>query len=164
MRWRGRTSAIAYVIEQTHRDSTLAAQILAWDYEAWFPVLGSRPREAEPPGNVVTGFLAGFEPAPFAAQSPAPAPSAFPKPQQRCAVVRRRDASAADAVEPVLSESERVLTHNGPLVRFSRGLCDRRRGFRTRSLTSASWTRQPRRRSIDPAKPFALDHLKRSSD
>jgi CO/xanthine dehydrogenase Mo-binding subunit len=38
--------------------------------------LGNRPGTATP-GNVVTGFLAGFEPDAFAPRSPAPAPAAF---------------------------------------------------------------------------------------
>ena len=51
----------AYVIDQRiglDADGTIAA----WDYEAWFPVLGGRPG-GNRPGNVVTGLLAGFEPA-----------------------------------------------------------------------------------------------------
>ena len=52
------------------RDGT----ILAWDHESWSASLGNRPGY-ETPGNVVTGMLAGFQPAPFAARSPAPAPS-----------------------------------------------------------------------------------------
>ncbi|MGE5246695.1 MAG: molybdopterin cofactor-binding domain-containing protein [Betaproteobacteria bacterium] len=35
--------------------------IVAWDYEAWYPSLGGRPGY-DRPGNVVTGWLAGFEP------------------------------------------------------------------------------------------------------
>src|SRR5215471_14522041 len=35
--------------------------IIAWDYEAWWPQLGNRPGY-DKPGNVVTGWLAGFEP------------------------------------------------------------------------------------------------------
>ena len=50
--------------------------IVAWDQESWSPNRGSRPRTNRP-GNVVTGYLAGFEPAPFAARSPAPAPRSF---------------------------------------------------------------------------------------
>ena len=48
----------AYVIDQrvgVDRDGT----IIAWDYEAWAPQLGSRPGY-DKPGNVVTGWLAGF--------------------------------------------------------------------------------------------------------
>jgi nicotinate dehydrogenase subunit B len=43
--------------------------IVAWEHEAWTPGLGNRPGPATP-GNVITGMLLGFEPAPF---SPAPA-------------------------------------------------------------------------------------------
>ena len=50
--------------------------IVAWDHESWSPTRGSRPR-ANRPGNVVTGFLAGFDPAPLAARRPAPAPRRF---------------------------------------------------------------------------------------
>lgn len=38
--------------------------IVAWDCETWLPVRGGRPGTANP-GNVVTGFLVGFEPAAF---------------------------------------------------------------------------------------------------
>ena len=48
--------------------------IVAWDYEAWAPSLGGRPGY-DRPGNVVTGMLAGFEAAPFAPRTPAPAPA-----------------------------------------------------------------------------------------
>jgi nicotinate dehydrogenase subunit B len=50
----------AYVIDQrigVDGDGT----IIAWDYEAWWPQLGNRPGY-DKPGNVVTGWLAGFEP------------------------------------------------------------------------------------------------------
>jgi nicotinate dehydrogenase subunit B len=62
----------AYVIDQK---AGIDAQdgIAAWDYEAWFPSHGSRPGY-DRPGNVITGFLAGFEPAvvsPRAATDPA---------------------------------------------------------------------------------------------
>ena len=50
--------------------------IVAWDYEAWSPTLGNRPGMTNP-GNVVSGFLAGFDPAPFAARTPAPEPANF---------------------------------------------------------------------------------------
>jgi CO/xanthine dehydrogenase Mo-binding subunit len=38
--------------------------IVAWDYEAWYASLGGRPGTSTP-GNVMTGMLAGFAPAPF---------------------------------------------------------------------------------------------------
>jgi nicotinate dehydrogenase subunit B len=46
--------------------------IVAWEHEAWTPGLGNRPGPATP-GNVITGMLLGFGPAPFspaAAQPP----------------------------------------------------------------------------------------------
>ncbi len=50
--------------------------IIAWDHEAWSPTLGNRPGTGTP-GNVITGFLAGFQPEPLNPRSPAPAPTAF---------------------------------------------------------------------------------------
>ncbi len=62
---------LAYVIDQ--RIGVGAdGEIVAWDYEAWLPSLGGRPGY-DTPGNVVTGTLAGFEPAgvlPRAASAP----------------------------------------------------------------------------------------------
>jgi CO/xanthine dehydrogenase Mo-binding subunit len=46
--------------------------IVAWDYEGWSPTRGGRPGYNQP-GNVVTGFLAGFQPGEFVPRSPAPA-------------------------------------------------------------------------------------------
>lgn len=64
---------LAYVVDQrVGLDS--AGNIIAWDYEAWSPVRGGRPGYGTP-GNQVTGYLAGFSPAPFVPLSPAPAPS-----------------------------------------------------------------------------------------
>jgi nicotinate dehydrogenase subunit B len=63
----------AYVIDQ-RAALDAAGTIIAWDHEAWSPSLGGRPGY-DRPGNVVTGVLAGFEPAPFAPRAPAPAPS-----------------------------------------------------------------------------------------
>ena len=53
----------AYSIDLT---AGLDAQgrILAWDYEGWSPTRGNRPGTL--PGNVVTGYLAGFPEAAFA--------------------------------------------------------------------------------------------------
>jgi len=62
----------AFVIDQRvglDADGT----IVCWDYEAWSLSLGGRPGY-NAPGNVVTGFLAGFPPAAVAPRSPAPAP------------------------------------------------------------------------------------------
>jgi len=50
----------AYVIDQrVGLDGT--GQITTWDYEAWSPTLGGRPGY-DRPGNVVTGWTAGYEP------------------------------------------------------------------------------------------------------
>lgn len=48
--------------------------LIAWDYEAWSAGLGGRP-SYDRPGNLITGLLAGFEPAPLTPRSPAPAPT-----------------------------------------------------------------------------------------
>jgi len=59
----------AYVIdERAGLDAT--GGIVAWDHEAWFPSRGGRPGYNQP-GNIVTGVLTGFEPAPFAPRSAA---------------------------------------------------------------------------------------------
>ena len=50
--------------------------IIAWDHEAWSPVLGNRPVYTYP-GNVITGYLAGFQPEEFRPRSPAPEPTTF---------------------------------------------------------------------------------------
>src|SRR5439155_21465056 len=50
----------AYVIDQrVGLDGT--GRITTWDYEAWSPTLGGRPGY-DRPGNVVTGWTAGYEP------------------------------------------------------------------------------------------------------
>jgi nicotinate dehydrogenase subunit B len=49
-----------------------AGRIVAWDCESWSASLGGRPGY-DTPGNVVTGMLAGFRPAPFR-----PGPAAEP--------------------------------------------------------------------------------------
>jgi CO/xanthine dehydrogenase Mo-binding subunit len=51
-----------------------AGNIIVWDYEAWSPVRGGRPGHTQP-GNQVTGYLAGFQPAAFVPRSPAPPPT-----------------------------------------------------------------------------------------
>jgi nicotinate dehydrogenase subunit B len=50
--------------------------IVAWDHEAWSPVLGNRPGYSKP-GNVISGMLAGFDPEEFRPRSPAPEPAAY---------------------------------------------------------------------------------------
>jgi nicotinate dehydrogenase subunit B len=64
---------LAFVVDQRVGLDGLG-NILAWDYEAWSPVRGGRPGYGQP-GNQVTGYLAGFPPAPFVPRSPAPQPA-----------------------------------------------------------------------------------------
>ncbi len=64
---------LAFVVDQRaglDRDGN----IITWDYESWSPTRGGRPGYGQP-GNQVTGFLAGFQPAAFAPRSPAPPPT-----------------------------------------------------------------------------------------
>jgi nicotinate dehydrogenase subunit B len=65
----------AFVIDQRAGLDTTGT-IVVWDHESWSPNRGGRPG-ANRPGNVITGLLAGFEPAPFTPRSPAPAPGGF---------------------------------------------------------------------------------------
>jgi nicotinate dehydrogenase subunit B len=66
---------LAYVIDQ-RAGLDAAGNILAWDHESWSATLGGRPG-ANSPGNIVTGFLVGFEPAAFTPRMPAPDPVNF---------------------------------------------------------------------------------------
>ena len=50
--------------------------IVAWDHESWSPGMGGRPG-TNTPGNVITGTLIGFNPAPFTPRSPSPDPTSF---------------------------------------------------------------------------------------
>ena len=109
-KWRGRTTATPSSSTSASR-STASGNISVWDYEAWSAARGGRPGY-NTPGNVVTGFLVGSSPAPFAPRTPAPAPDT-PLEQrfQHGAVVhrrarsrfgsrRRRDSQRARAVAP----------------------------------------------------------------
>jgi nicotinate dehydrogenase subunit B len=71
----GENYGFPFVMDQR---AALDAQgnIIAWDYEAWSAVLGNRPGNNQP-GNVVSGALMGYEPTPFAARTPAPAPQQY---------------------------------------------------------------------------------------
>jgi hypothetical protein len=71
----GENYGMPYVLDQ-RAALDAAGNIVAWDQEAWAAVLGGRPGNNQP-GNVVSGYLMGFEPAPFAARSPAPDPTEF---------------------------------------------------------------------------------------
>jgi CO/xanthine dehydrogenase Mo-binding subunit len=65
----------AFVIDQ-RVGLDASGTIVAWDYESWSVSLGNRPGY-NAPGNVVTGYLAGFPPQSVMPRSPAPAPTAF---------------------------------------------------------------------------------------
>jgi nicotinate dehydrogenase subunit B len=54
----------AYTIDE-RAGLDASGNIIAWEHESWTPSLGNRPGPATP-GNVVTGMLIGFPPAPFA--------------------------------------------------------------------------------------------------
>ena len=84
--------------------------IITWDHESWAPTLGGRPGPNNP-GNVVTGFLAGFQPAAFTARTPAPDPTDFSNgsnaaPSYVTGCVGGRCEGTGNVT------SQRVLTHN----------------------------------------------------
>jgi CO/xanthine dehydrogenase Mo-binding subunit len=82
---------LAFVVDQrVGLDAT--GNIIAWDYEAWSPTRGGRPGHTLP-GNQVTGYLAGFQPAAFVPRSPAPDPNS----------------SVAQGFSPVLANGSNVV-------------------------------------------------------
>ena len=110
---------LAFVIDQraaVAADGTIAA----WDYEAWSPTLGGRPGPSTP-GNLVTGMLAGFEPAAFQPRSPAPAPTQFANnnnavPSYVTGTVNgRADGTGTVRSQRVVSHSVRSQFFTGPL-------------------------------------------------
>ncbi len=84
--------------------------IVAWDHEAWAPVLGNRPVYSYP-GNVITGFLAGFQPEEFRPRSPAPDPAAFSNNANAVPSYVVGHVGGADHGAGTI-KSERVLLHN----------------------------------------------------
>jgi CO/xanthine dehydrogenase Mo-binding subunit len=109
----------AFVIDQRVGVSADGA-IVAWDYEAWSPALGGRPGY-NTPGNVITGLLAGFEPAAFTPRSPGPDPAVFANNLNAApsyvsgAVNGRRGGTGTVASERVLSHNVKSLFWTGPL-------------------------------------------------
>jgi CO/xanthine dehydrogenase Mo-binding subunit len=99
----------AYVIDE-RVGLNAAGDIIAWDHESWSPTRGGRPGTNQP-GNVVTGTLAGFEPAAFSPRAPAPEPNgAFSNGSNAApSYVTGRVGGAAGGTGTVASE--RVLTH-----------------------------------------------------
>ena len=99
----------AFVIDE-RAGLDAAGSIVAWDHESWSPVRGGRPG-GNTPGNVVTGMLAGFQPAAFAARSPAPEPANYGNrsnavPSYVTGCVNARCGGTGNI------DSQRVLTHN----------------------------------------------------
>jgi CO/xanthine dehydrogenase Mo-binding subunit len=102
---------VAYVIDQRAGVSA-DGTIVVWDHESWSPALGGRPG-ASTPGNVITGFLAGFKPAAFAARAGAPEPTAYGNgsnavPSYVTGCVGQSCGGTGNIA------SQRVLTHNVP--------------------------------------------------
>jgi CO/xanthine dehydrogenase Mo-binding subunit len=102
---------LAFVIDQRAAIDEKGT-IIGWDYEGWSPTLGNRPGMTNP-GNVVTGFLAGFDPAPFAARTPAPDPANFTNnsnavPSYVAGTVKGKSEGTGNI------RSERVLSHDVP--------------------------------------------------
>ena len=97
-----------YVIDQRvgiDADGT----IIAWDYESWFASMGGRPGTSTP-GNVVTGMLAGFSPAPLAPRGASDPAGRFNNGSNAAPsyVVGRVGSTTGGAG---VVASERVLTH-----------------------------------------------------
>jgi len=110
---------LAFVIEQ-RAGLDRAGAIVAWDHEGWSPTLGGRPG-AGSPGNLVTGLLAGFEPAAFQARSPAPPPASYANNSNAVPsyvtgdVNGRQGGTGTIAVQRVLSHNVRSTFLTGPL-------------------------------------------------
>ncbi len=108
MAW-GENYGLAFVIDQRAGVDANGA-IVAWDHESWSPTLGGRPG-GNSPGNVASGFLAGFEPQAFTPRSPAPDPTNYannsnPVPSYVTGCVGDRCGGTGTIA------SQRVLTHN----------------------------------------------------
>src|SRR5947209_3712137 len=84
-------------------------RIVAWDHEAWFPSRGGRPGY-NAPGNVVSGMLVGYEPAPFTPRGATEPTGEFRNGSNAApSYVAGRVAGKAGGAGIVASE--RVLTH-----------------------------------------------------
>ena len=99
----------AFVIDQR---AGLDAQgnIVSWEYESWYPSLGSRPGYTNP-GNVITGMLAGFPHQELVPRSPAPEPKEYDN--RSNAVPSYVAGCVGEKCEGTGNiEAARVLTHN----------------------------------------------------
>jgi nicotinate dehydrogenase subunit B len=98
----------AYTIDQ-RAGVDAGGSIVAWDYEAWFASRGGRPGY-DTPGNVITGMLAGFEPAAFKPSTAAEPTGEFRNGSNAApSYVTGRIAQSAGGAGTIASE--RVLTH-----------------------------------------------------
>ena len=101
---------LACVIDQRIAlDADGSGSIKAWDYESWFPSRGGRPGY-DRPGNVVTGMLLGFEPAPFRPRTAAEPSGGF-RNGSNAAPSYIRGYVGSRAGGPGVVVNERVLTH-----------------------------------------------------
>jgi nicotinate dehydrogenase subunit B len=101
---------LACVIDQRIAlDADGSGSIKAWDYESWFPSRGGRPGY-DRPGNVVTGLLLGFDPAPFRPRTAAEPSGGFRNGSNAApSYVRGHVGGRAGGAGVVVNE--RVLTH-----------------------------------------------------
>jgi nicotinate dehydrogenase subunit B len=83
--------------------------IIAWEHESWTPSLGNRPGPATP-GNIVTGMLIGFEPAPFA-PGPVQEPRTYNNGSNGIPSYVRGHVGGVDGGTGSV-KSEKVLVHN----------------------------------------------------
>jgi len=107
----------AFVIDQRVGVDAGGA-IVSWDYEGWSPTLGGRPGY-DRPGNVVTGQLAGFDPAPFTPRSPAPEPSGAFNNNSNAAPSYVTGCVGGRCGGAGMVKSERVLSHTVPSPFFT---------------------------------------------
>jgi CO/xanthine dehydrogenase Mo-binding subunit len=98
----------AYLIEQRVALDRRGS-IVAWDCESWNAALGGRPGY-ETPGNVISGSLLGFAPAPFTPRAAPPPPTAFNNGSNAAPSYVAGCVGAACGGTGTV-KSERVLTH-----------------------------------------------------
>ena len=106
----------AFLIDQ-HAGVNDDGDIVVWDHESWSPTRGSRPRTNRP-GNVVTGYLVGFDPAPFVARTPAPTPRCFNNGSNSVPSYVTGEVQGVSGGTGAIA-SQRVLTHTVPSPFFT---------------------------------------------
>ncbi len=109
MAWENFGNAAFLMDERAGLDTQ--GNIIAWESRGLVPDSGKSARESGTPGNVITGFLAGFQPDVFNPRSPAPAPAAFNNNSNGVpSYVAGRVGGASKGAGTV--KGERVLVHN----------------------------------------------------